>query len=127
MTTKKAELNHVELYEWLKALEFYRGELKFWRNRLGEVVARNSSREILQEAEHFQNQVIIQEENIDILRHDIKQLENRLEEVMHKSPGNGSSQKLNEVENQLRERLKTFEHIYVDLKHEYYSYLRKYI
>lgn len=127
MTTKKSELNHVELYEWLKALEFYKGELKFWRNRLSEVVTRNTSREILQEAEHFQNQVIIQEENIDILRHDIKQLENRLEEVMTKTNGNGSMSKLNEVENQLRERLKTFEHIYVDLKHEYYSYLRRYI
>jgi ribosomal protein S15P/S13E len=126
MTTKKEEVNHVELYEWLKALDFYKNELKFWRNRLSEVVSRNSSKEILRSAEHFQNQVIIQEENIDILRHDIKQFENHLEDWFEAHPKLDNEKLLN-IEGQLRERMKIFEHIYVDLKHEYYSYLRQYM
>lgn len=126
MTTKKETVNHLEMYEWLKSLEFYKGELKFWRQRLSEVVSRNSNNEVLREAEHFQNQVIIQEENIDILRHDIKQFENHLENWFDKHP-KLDDPKLLEIESHLRERMKTFEHIYVDIKHEYYSYLRKYM
>lgn len=126
MTTKSATVNHVELYEWLKSLEFYKGELKFWRQRLSEVVGKNSSHDVLREAEHFQNQVIIQEEHIDILRHDIKQFENYLETWFEKHPKLDDKNLLN-AEMQLRDRMKTFEHIYVDLKHEYYSYLRKYM
>ncbi len=125
MTQTKAELNHVEMYEWLKALDFYKNELKFWRKHLSEVVTKNSSNHILREAEHFQNQVIIQEEHIDILRHDVKQFENHLETEL--SSGNPISALTIHVEGQLRDRLRTFEHIYVDLKHEYYSFLRKYM
>jgi hypothetical protein len=126
MITKKETVNHLELYEWLKSLTFYKEELKFWRQRLSEVVSRNSNYDILREAEHFQNQVIIQEENIDILRHDIKQFENHLEAWFEKHPKLDDA-KLLLVEAHLRDRMRTFEHIYVDLKHEYYSYLRKYM
>ncbi len=123
MTQTKAELNHVEMYEWLKALDFYKNELKFWRKHLSEVVTKSASNHTLREAEHFQNQVIIQEEHIDILRHDVKQFENHLEVEL--SSGNGISAITINVESQLRDRLRTFEHIYVDLKHEYYLFLRK--
>ncbi len=123
MTQTKTELNHVEMYEWLKALDFYKNELKFWRKHLAEVVSKNASHHTLQHAEHFQNQVIIQEEHIDILRHDVKQFENHLQAEL--TSGNGVSAITINVESQLRDRLRTFEHIYVDLKHEYYSFLRK--
>jgi len=126
MTTKKEAVNHLEMYEWLKSLNIYKEELKFWRQRLSEVVTRNTNHDILREAEHFQNQVIIQEENIDILRHDIKQFENHLEAWFDKHPKFDDA-KLLLAESHLRDRMKTFEHIYVDLKHEYYSYLRKYM
>jgi predicted nucleic acid-binding Zn-ribbon protein len=125
MTQTKAELNHVEMYEWLKALDFYKNELKFWRKHLSEVVSKNTTNHILREAEHFQNQVIIHEEHIDILRHDVKQFENHLGAEL--SSGSPISALTIHVEGQLRDRLRTFEHIYVDLKHEYYSFLRKYM
>jgi hypothetical protein len=124
----KIEMNHVELLEWLKALDFYKNELRFWRKHLSHVVISNTNKEILKEAEHFQNQVIIQEEQIDILRHDVKQFENKLdEEFAAISKGAKISQAIIDVEAQLRDRMKTFEHIYVDLKHEYYTFLRKYM
>jgi hypothetical protein len=37
------------------------------------------------------------------------------------------SQEIVDAEAQIRDRMKTFEHIYVDLKHEYYTFLRKYM
>ncbi len=124
----KIEMNHVELLEWLKALDFYKNELRFWRKHLSHVVVSNTNKDILREAEHFQNQVIIQVDQIDLLHHDVKQFENKLDEEFEAvSKGGKLSQQIIEVEVSLRERMKTFEHIYVDLKHDYYSFLRKYM
>jgi len=124
----KIEMNHVELLEWLKALDFYKNELRFWRKPLSHVVVSNTNKDILREAEHFQNQVIIQVDQIDLLHHDVKQFENKLDEEFESvSKGGKFSQQIVDVEASLRERMKTFEHIYVDLKHDYYSFLRKYM
>lgn len=124
----KLDLNHVQLLEWLKALDFYKNELRFWRKHLAHVVISNTNKDILREAEQFQNQVIIQEDQIDILHHDVKQLENRMdEEFAIISKGGKISQQTLDVEAALRERMKVFEHLYVDLKHDYYSFLRKYM
>lgn len=124
----KIEMNHVELLEWLMALDFYKNELRFWRKHLSHVVVSNTNKDILREAEHFQNQVIIQVDQIDLLHHDVKQFENKLDEEFESvSKGGKFSQQIVDVEASLRERMKTFEHIYVDLKHDYYSFLRKYM
>ena len=124
----KIEMNHVELLEWLKALDFYKNELRFWRKHLSHVVVSNTNKDILREAEHFQNQVIIQVDQIDLLHHDVKQFENKLDEEFESvSKGGKFSQQIVDVEASLRERMKTFEHIYVDLKHDYYSFLTKYM
>jgi hypothetical protein len=126
MQHTKIELNHVELLEWLKALDFYKNELRFWRKKLAVVVMNNQAHDVLKQAEHFQNQVIVQENQIDMLRHDVKQFENRLDiEFERISKGAKIAVEVIEWETQLRDRMKTFEHIYVDLKHEYYSFLRR--
>ena len=120
MHFNKIELNHVELLEWLKGLDFYKNELRFWRKKLAVVVMNQNTKDVLREAEHFQNQVIVQENQIDMLRHDVKQFENRLDiEFELISKGAKIAPEVLEWENQLRDRMKTFEHIYVDLKHEY--------
>ncbi|MBS1764448.1 MAG: hypothetical protein JSS90_05735 [Bacteroidetes bacterium] len=124
----KMDLNHVELLEWLKALDFYKNELRFWRKHLSHVVISNTNKDILREAEHFQNQVIIQEDQIDIIRHDVKQLENVMdEEFALVNKGGKISQNTIDMESSLRDRMKVFEHLYVDLKHDYYTFLRKYM
>lgn len=118
-------VNHVEVNEWLDTLSFYKGGLKFWRNRLSEIVSRNTTKEVLSQLEHFQNQMIIQEEQIDILRHDVKQFENIMER--DESQNSVYEKSIPEMEVELRERMKTFEHIYVDLKHEFFNFLRNHL
>ena len=59
--------------EWKSLLGFYKDELEVFKNRLNEVAEKNTSREIMQMTEHFQNQFLIQAENIDILLHDINE------------------------------------------------------
>lgn len=123
---EKVVTNHVEINEWIETLKFYKDGLKFWGNRLSEIVTRNTSKEILSHLEHFQNQMIIQAEQIDILRHDVKQYENILEKEID-AHNRIYDKTIPEMEAELRERMKTFEHIYVDLKHEFFNFLRKHL
>ena len=59
--------------EWKSVLGFYKDELSIFNNRLTEVAAKNTTREVMQMVEHFQNQFLVQAENIDILQHDINE------------------------------------------------------
>jgi hypothetical protein len=54
-------------------LSFYEQEIQFLEKLLSEVVNKNTSREAMSEAEHFQNQFLIQKRNIDELRNRILQ------------------------------------------------------
>lgn len=54
-------------------LPFYEQQIQFLEKLLSEVVNKNTSREALSEAEHFQNQFLIQKRNIDELRNRILQ------------------------------------------------------
>jgi len=63
-TTLKTENKHQELTH---LLDFYKSELTFLENKLSEVVKRNTGHEALTEAEHFQNQFIIQRKTLDEL------------------------------------------------------------
>jgi hypothetical protein len=58
---------------WLKNLEFYDGELDILEDRLLEIVKKNNGREAMEGVEHFQNQFIIQRNNLDELRHAINE------------------------------------------------------
>ena len=57
--------------EWIKNIEFYRDELRIFTTRLEEIVKKNTGMEAMTEAEHFQNLFIIQQNNIDELKHAI--------------------------------------------------------
>ena len=57
-----------EHQEIMNTLEFYAADIKFLEKLLTEVLEKNSNHEVKIEAEHFQNQFIIQQKNIDELR-----------------------------------------------------------
>ena len=59
---------HAEHREWLNKIAFYKDEIKIMRHRLEQVTEKNTSKEVLALVEHFQNQLIVQEEQNDILR-----------------------------------------------------------
>jgi hypothetical protein len=56
---------------WLSALDFYKQELNIIKGRLTEVAGKNTSKEAGAQVEHFENQIKVQHENIDTLRHGI--------------------------------------------------------
>jgi hypothetical protein len=56
------------------------------KGRLGEIASKNNQQDVLVQVEHFQNQLIVQKNNIDELAHTIKVDENSLEKEVNKNP-----------------------------------------
>ena len=75
METVKIEVQHAEHREWLNKIDFYYDDLKIMRHRLEEVAARNTNKSLMAQVEHFQNQFVIQRNELDEMKHAIHQAE----------------------------------------------------
>ncbi len=107
--------------DWLSRLEFYKEEIHILKERLQEIISKNSSKEALSKAEHFQNQFIIQRNNIDELAHSIKVHEAKIIAEIKKNPVAVEHRK---VENHLEEVdfMFYFEKNFSELRSEYNRY-----
>jgi hypothetical protein len=56
---------------WQKGFSFYRDELEVMSLQLETLASRDSSIELCKQVEHFQNQLIVQRNNIDELNHEV--------------------------------------------------------
>lgn len=67
---KKTNVKHIAYLnnESLRGLEFYQLEIHFLQERLDEIAKDNTSAEVRQQIEHFQNQLIIHKDAIDELK-----------------------------------------------------------
>ena len=87
MTTKAKIIDqHLENQDWLKRLDFYKEEIVILKERLDEVTSKNNASDFLKDVEHFQNQFIVQRNNIDELAHAIKMNETKLVKEVHANP-----------------------------------------
>ena len=77
---------HAENTDWTNRLSFYKDEIKIMTGRLVEVASKNSSDEVLAQVEHFQNQFIIQRNNIDEALHAVRINEDALQEEVNSNP-----------------------------------------
>jgi hypothetical protein len=73
MTYRKATDLEGTPLEWLATLESYEKDLKILKKLLAEVITKNTQADSKANAEHFQNQFIVQQNNIDELKHSIGQ------------------------------------------------------
>ncbi len=117
---------HAEHREWLNKIAFYKDEIKIMRNRLEEVAAKNNSKEVLALVEHFQNQLIVQMEQNDILRHNVKEYENVIETHLNKNETAADHTKWNDHTN-MRDQVDTYEKIFNDLRKELISFIAKWM
>lgn len=58
--------------DWLRALNFYKEEIKILNGRLTEIAGKYTSNEVATQVEHFQNQFILHRNNEEKLEHDIR-------------------------------------------------------
>jgi hypothetical protein len=77
---------HTENTEWLNKLNFYKDEIRILTGRLEEISTKYTSQEVLAEVERFQNQWIIQRNNIDEIAHKIKENEQSLIDEINNNP-----------------------------------------
>jgi hypothetical protein len=127
MTTEKSiNTLHSEHREWLNKLSFYKDDLQIMQNRLVEIAGKNNSNEFSAGLEHFQNQLIIQREQIDILKHDINEHERSLEKLMIGHPVASDYRKVHDHPEH-REKMEQFEHLFASLRKELTDFLAKWM
>ncbi|MBK7888025.1 MAG: hypothetical protein IPJ86_12270 [Bacteroidetes bacterium] len=115
---------HAEHREWLNKIAFYKDEIKIMRHRLEQVTEKNTSKEVLALVEHFQNQLIVQDEQNDILRHNVKEYENVIEDHLKKNEVAADRLKWDDHTN-MRDQVDTYEKIFNDLRKELIGFLAK--
>jgi hypothetical protein len=110
--------------EWKNALSFYKDELHVFKNRLTEIVSKNNGKEIMKTVEHFENQFLLQAENIDILQHDINTHVSAMAGELKEHTGHISSGQLAE-DAQLKDRVESESKVFAELKEEFMRFLSK--
>jgi hypothetical protein len=124
MATSLITEQHLSHQQWLNAIAFYRDELKIMENRLAEVVSRNNVQDVLAQAEHFQNQFIIQNSTLDQLSHDINKHEQEIAAMIAANPV-ASDRRHAETHPEHADGIDTFEKMFSDLRKEYVRFLAK--
>ena len=112
--------------EILKGLDFYKDEIRLWETRLLEVAGKNTQFEARQGIEHFENQFIIQRNNIGQLRHRINEYTHEVASDAAMHEGRIKKDLLNRLE-VLGQEYKGIEKTINDLSHEFRNFLSKWM
>ena len=109
---------HKDHMEWRKDLDHCKKEITFFENRLGQLLQEDRQKDLLPQAESFQNQFIRQKELIDIMNHKINVHEFENAEMAKRNngeiPDNCAIDHLH-----MREEMNIFWKIYKDLKQRF--------
>ncbi len=111
--------------EWIKGLDFYKDDLQVLVHRLEEVATKNPDFDARSGMEHFQNQFIVQRNNIEELKHKIKEHIHVVSRHPALETDQVDSELLAEHEN-LSDEYKTLEKVINDLRKEFNDYLVRY-
>lgn len=109
---------------WQTKIASFRTELKLLNQDLSNIVSKHAPREVPAKAEHFQNQFILQNEVLDIMRHDFKQYENMLEANIEK-PGKNEIGVILLGHQQHVDRLNDYDKLFKELKDEFNEFSSK--
>jgi len=115
-----------EHQEWLNAIDFYKSEFDILQKRLAEIVTKNTSHDALEGVEHFQNQFIVQRNNIDELRHNINEHAHKTKVDAEKHAGH-IEEALAEEHEKLKDEFSVFEKVVKELRQEFNEYLTKWM
>jgi hypothetical protein len=117
---------HAEHTKWLNAMAFYKDEIKIMQKRIDEIASKNTAKDVLVKIEHFQNQLLIQDNNISKIQHHINHDENAIQNSIKDNPI-ASDHRLAEDHTKEREMVAGFEKNFTELKNELNSFLSKWM
>ncbi|MBL0339535.1 MAG: hypothetical protein IPP71_00615 [Bacteroidetes bacterium] len=123
-TTDLIKQMHGEHASWQNKIQSFRTEIKLLNQDLSGIVSKYVPREVPAKSEHFQNSFILQNEVLDIMRHDFKQYENLLDANIEK-PGKNEIGSILQEHQQHLSRLQDFEKLFKELKDEFNLFTKK--
>lgn len=106
--------------EWENQLLAYKKELAELNKQLTEFASSHGNREESALIEHFHNQFVIQNENIDILKHDLHQYTKSL----LKSTDESLTDEQNETHQQFKDQFESESKVYQELKTEFNNFVK---
>jgi hypothetical protein len=102
----------------LRALDFYKQDILILKKRLEEIAADNTGREVAEQVEYFQNQFLIQSNNIDELKHNLNQNLTKIEDQVRDSAGFLEQSTVDENAS-IYDQYLTLEKIVNDIRHQF--------
>lgn len=113
---------HNDHTSWLSEIRLHADELRIFQQRLEEIATKNNATEVQKSITHFQNQLIIQKEQLDILSHNIRKQEQLLAQYAQEHPV-AIDHVLFKDHKDLREQNETFNRLFRELKTEFNAFL----
>jgi hypothetical protein len=125
---KEINIKHVSNLhsDALRGLEFYEQELVILQKRLEEIAKDNTGHEVAVSIEHFQNQFLIQNNNIDELKHKIRENLKIIESQVMSSAGFVDQDAMS-VNADLYDQYLTLEKIVNEIRHEFNHFASKWM
>ncbi|HXU26598.1 MAG TPA: hypothetical protein VN698_05140 [Bacteroidia bacterium] len=117
---------HYEHTEWLNKLSFYVDEISVMQTRIDEIAQKNTAKEVKIKIEHFQNQFLIQKNNVDAIKHHIKQDEKLLQNNIMKNETAVDHRKIEDHAKE-REDIEGFETNFNNLRKEFNLFLSEWM
>lgn len=112
--------------EWIRSMDFYEDDIDTLEGRLVEIVKKNNSHDAMAGVEHFQNQFIVQRNNIDELRHSIHEHSGKVAADAEQHAGKMEVIRTGEHD-LLKEEVQNFEKVINELRHEFNLFLAKWM
>jgi hypothetical protein len=117
---------HHEHTEWINKLTFYKDDIKVLSKRLEEIVTKNNAKDVLSEVEKFQNQFIIQNDNIDRIKHIINLDEDKIKNEIQSNPVAVDHRKMGDHAEE-RDLVDTFEKNFNEIRAEFNKFSAKWM
>jgi hypothetical protein len=117
---------HFEHQQWKGEIAFWNDELKFFNNRLSELVTRWTNKDVLTQLEHYQNEFVLHGGVIEDLQEIIEEHETRISR-QSKTGEDALDTQLAKKHIEFRNHIETQRHIYAELKKEFFRFLEKYM
>ena len=125
-TGEKLYTQHADHTEWISKLKFYVDEITVMKGRLGEIASKNNQSDVLAQVEHFQNQFIIQKNNIDEIKHAITIDEDHLIQEINKNPVAVDHRKM-PYHAEEKDAVESFEKNFNELREEFKHFAAKWM
>ncbi|MFZ4542842.1 MAG: hypothetical protein ACOYOA_02245 [Saprospiraceae bacterium] len=126
MDKKKIYELHNEHKEWLNKLDFYKADLKFLGDRVAEIASKNTDKEVSAQCDHFANQIEIQLNEAQKLKHSIKRHEKQIEIEVENNPIAVDHRSMEDHAHE-REDMDTFERIYGEQRKDLIRFFSKWM